>query len=100
MTVHALLAEDANPSPNSYTLPSMLGPRVPNRASSACYSMPGRISLGSFDTDYAKTPGPANYGTVTPDIYQKKAPTYSMLARNYMPGGMYVHMLSMGDLLL
>jgi hypothetical protein len=49
--------------------------------------MPGRISLGSFDTDYAKTPGPARYGAPLSDVYQKKAPTYSMLARNYMPGG-------------
>ena len=82
-----VFAGDANPSPNSYTLPSMIGPRVPNRVSSACYSMPGRISLGSFDTDYAKTPGPARYATTVPDTYQKKSPTYSMLARNYMPGG-------------
>ena len=82
-----LSIEDGNPSPNSYTLPSMIGPRVPNRVASACYSMPARVSLGGFDTDYAKTPGPARYGTTTPDCYQKKAPTYSMLARNYMPAG-------------
>lgn len=67
----------------------MIGPRVPNRVASACYSMPARISLGSFDTDYAKTPGPAQYGTTTPDVYQKKSPTYSMLSRNYMPGGKF-----------
>lgn len=78
--------KDANPSPNSYTLPAMLGPRVPNRVSSACYTMPGRISMGGFDVDYAKTPGPARYNVTTPDSYQKKAPTYTMLARNYMPG--------------
>ena len=78
---------DANPSPNSYSLPSMIGPRVPNRTSSAYYSMAKRISLGGFDTDYAKTPGPARYATTDPDNYQKKAPTYSMLSRNFMPGG-------------
>jgi len=49
--------------------------------------MAKRISLGSFDTDYAKTPGPANYPVTDPDSYQKKAPFYSMLSRNYMPGG-------------
>lgn len=78
--------KDANPSPGSYTLPAMIGPRIPNRISSACYSMPGRISIGSFDTDYARTPGPARYGAQPPDVSQKKAPIYSMLARNYMPG--------------
>ena len=78
---------DATPSPNSYTLPTMMGPHVPHRASSACYSMPGRISLGGFDTDYAKTPGPARYGITMIDVLQKKSPTYSMLSRNYMPGG-------------
>lgn len=82
-----MIAEDANPSPSSYTLPTMIGPRIPNRVSSACYSMPGRISVGGFDTDYAKTPGPARYGAPIADTYQKKAPTYSMLARNFMPGG-------------
>lgn len=82
-----LITGDSNPSPNTYSLPSMIGPRVPNRVSSACYSMPGRISIGGFDTDYAKTPGPARYGTTTPDLYQTKAPNYTMLARNFMPGG-------------
>ena len=85
---------DSVPSPNSYSLPSMIGPRIPHRASSACYSMLGRASYGGFDTDNAKTPGPARYGTVTPDLYQKKSPTYSILSRNYMPGGnqsFYLH---------
>ena len=74
----------------------MIGPRVPNRVSSACYSMPARISLGSFDTDYAKTPGPAKYGTTQLDAYQKKSPNYSMLARNYMPGGKFDIIVAMG----
>lgn len=77
---------DANPSPNSYSLPILLGPRIPNRASSACYSLGARQQLGSFDTDYAKTPGPARYRVTTPEIYQRKAPAYSMLSRSFMPG--------------
>lgn len=68
----------------------MIGPRIPNRVSSACYSMPGRISVGGFDTDYAKTPGPARYNVTTPDAYQTRAPTYSMIARNYMPDSQYI----------
>ena len=78
---------DINPSPNTYSLPVLLGPHIPNRTSSACYSLGARQQVGGFDTDYAKTPGPARYGITTPEIYQRKAPSYSMLKRNYMPGG-------------
>lgn len=85
--VPSFVTGDANPSPNSYSLPILLGPRIPNRASSACYSLGARQQLGSFDTDYAKTPGPARYRVTTPEIYQRKAPAYSMLSRSFMPGG-------------
>ena len=78
---------DANPSPNSYSLPVLLGPHIPNRVSSACYSMPGRPKIGGIDMDYAKTPGPGRYGVTTPETFQRKSPAYSMLGRSYMPGG-------------
>lgn len=77
---------DANPSPNTYTLPTLLGPRIPTRVSSACYSLASRPKMGGFDTDHAKTPGPARYGAQTPDLYGKKAPAYSILGRQFMPG--------------
>ena len=51
--------------------------------------MAGRQKLGGFDADYAKTPRPAGYPVMSPDNYQKKAPAYSMLSRQFMPGGMY-----------
>ena len=76
---------DANPSPNSYTLPILIGDKIPNRTSSACYSMPGRRVVGGFDIDYAKTPGPARYGVTSAEVMQRKAPVYSMQSRNYMP---------------
>ena len=87
MSIIFLLIGDANPSPASYTLPTMIGDKVPNRTSSACYSMAPRSKLGGFDTDYAKTPGPARYNTTSAEITQRKAPTYSMQSRNYMPTG-------------
>ncbi|KAL5481331.1 hypothetical protein EMCRGX_G021468 [Ephydatia muelleri] len=77
---------DAVPSPNTYTLPTYIGPRVPTRAASACYSMAGRLHLGGFDTDYAKTPGPARYEVLDPSKIGPKSPAYSILSRNYMPG--------------
>ena len=87
MISHIFLLGDATPSPNTYTLPGLLGPRIPNRPSSACYTMAGRVKLGGFDTDYAKTPGPAGYSVIDPDTTAKKAPAYSMLKRKFMPGG-------------
>jgi len=82
---------DANPSPSSYTLPVLLGPHIPTRASSACYSMSGRPKIGGIDMDYAKTPGPGRYGVTTPETFQRRAPSYSMLGRSYMPGGELVN---------
>ena len=79
------------PSPNTYTLPTYIGPRVPTRAASACYSMAGRLHLGGFDTDYAKTPGPARYEVLDPSKIGPKSPAYSILSRNYMPGGRSVN---------
>lgn len=81
------LVGDANPSPASYTLPTLIGDKIPNRTSSACYSMAPRSKMGGFDTDYAKTPGPARYGVTSADLTQRQAPNYSMQSRNYMPSG-------------
>jgi len=77
---------DATPSPNSYTLPPLLGPKVPNKGSSACFSMTSRAKTGGFSEDLAKTPGPGRYQTVDPSTYKRKSPAYSMLQRNFMPG--------------
>lgn len=77
---------DSYPSPNSYTLPQLLGSKVINKMSSASYSMTARSITGSFDEDLAKTPGPARYSIVDPNTSRKQAPCYSMLARRYMPG--------------
>ena len=78
---------DSNPSPNSYTLPALLGDRVPNKPSSACYSMAKRLKTGDFATDYAKTPGPARYEAISADVTRPRRPVYSMQARQFMPGG-------------
>ena len=78
---------DNTPSANSYTLPSLLGSKVPNKQASATYSMSGRPTTGSFSEDLAKTPGPGRYNATAPDTYNRKAAAYSMLGRSYMPGG-------------
>ena len=88
--VHLSVLEDNTPSPNSYTLPALLGPKVPTRASVPAYSMAGRSHTGSFSEDLAKSPGPGRYNIVAPDVYSKRSPAYSMLRRNYMPESMFI----------
>ena len=87
---HLFLLEDNTPSPNSYTLPALMGPKVPTKASVPAYSMAGRVHTGSFSEDLAKSPGPGRYNIVAPDIYSKRSPAYSMLRRNYMPESMLI----------
>ena len=81
------LSGDNVPSPSSYTLPPLLGSKVPSKTSSAAYTMAGRAYTGSFSEDLAKTPGPGRYDAVTPDMFNKKAPVYSMLGRSKIPTG-------------
>ena len=79
--------QDTVPSANSYTLPQLIGSKVPSKQSSAAFSMTGRSKTGNFAEDLAKTPGPGRYNGVDPNVTGKKAPGYSMLGRSFMPGG-------------
>ncbi|KAM6326960.1 ciliary microtubule associated protein 1A-like [Alca torda] len=74
------------PGPAAYQLPPMLGPRVVNKSSAPNFSMPGRSNVGAFYQDLCKTPGPCGYRVVDADVYKRRAPQYSMLARNPLPG--------------
>jgi len=72
---------DNNPAPNSYGMPEMIGTGIPNKASSACYSMHTRTKVGAPDEDLSKTPGPAAYGTTDNNIVYYQKPQWSMGAR-------------------
>ncbi|NXD88552.1 ODF3A protein, partial [Halcyon senegalensis] len=73
------------PGPAAYRLPPMLGPRVVSKSSAPNYSIPGRSNVGAFYQDLCKTPGPCGYKVVEADVYKRRAPRYSMLARNTLP---------------
>lgn len=77
---------DQSPASNSYTLPNLIGPKVPNKKSSPSHSMTARPKVGGYLEDLSKTPGPGSHNAVHPDVTQKKRPLYSMLGRNNMPG--------------
>jgi len=77
---------DATPSPNSYSLPALLGAKIPNKKASAAFSMTRRSQTGCFSEDLARTPGPGRYNTLEPHVTKPKAPQYSILGRNNLPG--------------
>ncbi|XP_034035040.1 outer dense fiber protein 3-like protein 2b [Thalassophryne amazonica] len=72
---------DAVPPPNMYTLPPLLGSKVPNKTSSASYTISGVRSRGQAQ-DISKTPGPCGYNSTDPNVYLTKQPAFSMLGRH------------------
>jgi len=77
---------DQQPASNKYTLPVLLGSKVPNKKSYPSHSMTGRPKVGSYLQDLAKAPGPGSHDAVHPDVTSNKKPLYSMLGRHSMPG--------------
>lgn len=77
---------DQQPAANKYSLPILLGSRVPNKKSYPSYSMTGRPTVGGYLEDVAKAPGPGSHDAVHPDVTRSKKPLYSMLGRHTMPG--------------
>ncbi|XP_059537269.1 ciliary microtubule associated protein 1B isoform X5 [Myotis daubentonii] len=73
------------PGPGSYTVPSVLGPRVISKVSAPTYSLYGRSVVGSFFEDLSKTPGPGTYHVVNPGIYKSRAPQFTMQPRTALP---------------
>ncbi|XP_021494595.1 ciliary microtubule associated protein 1B [Meriones unguiculatus] len=80
-----ILTKQPSPGPGSYTVPSLLGPRVIGKVSAPTYSIHGRSHVGSWFEDLSKTPGPCAYQVVTPGVYKTRAPQYSMLPRTSIP---------------
>ncbi|XP_062930705.1 ciliary microtubule associated protein 1B isoform X1 [Cynocephalus volans] len=78
-------AEQRTPGPGTYTVPSLLGPRVVGKVSAPTFSMCGRSAVGSFCEDLSKTPGPCAYHVVSPAVYKPRAPQFTVLARTSLP---------------
>ena len=66
-----------------------LGPRIVNKDASSAFTMTNRASVGAFDEDLARTPGPCHYSITQPDIYRAKRPTYSLQGRSFIPGNTF-----------
>ncbi|XP_057648089.1 outer dense fiber protein 3B isoform X2 [Chionomys nivalis] len=80
-----ILSKQQTPGPASYTVPSLLGPRVIGKVSAPTYSIYGRSAVGSCFEDLSKTPGPCAYHVVNPGVYKTRAPQFTMLARTSLP---------------
>ncbi|KAG9273765.1 outer dense fiber protein 3-like protein 2 [Astyanax mexicanus] len=76
---------DAIPAPNSYTLPNLLGSQIPNKSSSASFSMSSRRKSGGPSEDLAMTPGPGHYNSTEPSIYLNRQPSFSIQSRHSIP---------------
>uniref|UniRef100_H3DIJ3 Outer dense fiber of sperm tails 3-like 2a n=1 Tax=Tetraodon nigroviridis TaxID=99883 RepID=H3DIJ3_TETNG len=76
---------DAAPAPNSYTLPFLMGCRVPHKPSGASYSLSSRRQVGGPTEDLSKSPGPARYSSTDPDVYQRRQPSFSLQSRTKRP---------------
>lgn len=74
--------KDNNPSPGTYTVPSLIGNKTTKNAAPS-YTMAGRSNRGGFADDTKQTPGPGSYNNNMND--KKKAPAYSMTGRTFMP---------------
>ncbi|XP_008544945.1 outer dense fiber protein 3B [Microplitis demolitor] len=80
------------PGPNSYLVPSCLGPKIPHKKACGAFSIKGRTS------DLSKTsgPGPADYGNPNYNVVKKQYPSFSLKFRERAlsnassgPGPMY-----------
>ncbi|XP_034052573.1 outer dense fiber protein 3-like protein 1 [Gymnodraco acuticeps] len=74
------------PGPASYSLPPLLGNNTVVKSTAPSFSLCGRNKHGNFYEDLSKTPGPAAYNVVDPNIYMKRFPQISMTGRNFSPG--------------
>ncbi|XP_073507589.1 protein CIMAP1D [Phyllobates terribilis] len=73
---------DQVPAPNTYSLPPVVGPRVPLKASAPAFSLSGRIHRGGHSEDLSDTPGPAHYNQTDNNSYLRRGPAFSMLGRH------------------
>ena len=55
-----LQMKSTTPSPNAYTLPSLIGSNTVSKRSNAAFSMTGRSKIGSFHEDLRKVRRPSN----------------------------------------
>ncbi|XP_042191407.1 outer dense fiber protein 3-B [Callorhinchus milii] len=74
------------PGPARYQEVKVFGPKIPHLRAAPAYSMGKRLKLGSAMDSLGKSPGPCVYDAVHTDLFKVRAPRYTMLERNQLPG--------------
>ncbi|KAJ8957559.1 hypothetical protein NQ318_020599 [Aromia moschata] len=69
------------PGPDVYTLPTTIGPKVPDMGANAAYSMSYRQPTSLKE----RSPGPARYNDVSVDMFKTKMPNFTMSPRVFPP---------------
>jgi hypothetical protein len=83
---HDPLKNDKTPAANTYSLPTTLGDKLVDKKTLPCYSLRSRPAQGGFSEDLQRTPGPGAYKVTEPSAYKTRAPGYTMIGRNEVPG--------------
>ncbi|GCC20660.1 hypothetical protein chiPu_0019225 [Chiloscyllium punctatum] len=62
------------------------GPKIPHLKAAPAYSISQKTAFGSMLSNIVKTPGPCAYKHVDTDVFKNRAPKYTIVERNLIPG--------------
>ncbi|XP_048466486.1 outer dense fiber protein 3-B [Rhincodon typus] len=74
------------PGPARYKDVPVSGPKIPHLKAAPAYSISQKTAFGSMLSNIVKTPGPCAYKHVDTDVFKNRAPTYTIVERNAIPG--------------
>ncbi|XP_038667605.1 outer dense fiber protein 3-B [Scyliorhinus canicula] len=74
------------PGPARYKDVPVNGPKIPTLRAAPAYSISQKTAFGSMLSNIVKTPGPCAYKHVDTDVFKTRAPKYTIVERNLIPG--------------
>ncbi|XP_043257269.1 outer dense fiber protein 3-B-like [Colletes gigas] len=72
---------DTGPGPNAYTLPTCIGPKIPDKRAVGAFSIGGYHELRQEDIG----PGPAAYTNINIDVVKRSSPAFGLKWRHDLP---------------
>ncbi|XP_076390916.1 ciliary microtubule associated protein 1A-like [Megachile rotundata] len=73
-----LKISDTGPGPNAYSLPTCIGPNIPDKEAQGAFSIGGYHEIRQEKIG----PGPAGYGATRTDLVKRSSPAYSLKWRH------------------
>ncbi|KZC12069.1 PREDICTED: outer dense fiber protein 3-B-like [Dufourea novaeangliae] len=89
---------DSGPGPNAYSLPTCIGPKIPDKTAQGAFTIGGYHKLRHDHIG----PGPAHYGDIKIDVSKRRFPAFSLKWRNpltqidFSPGPRYYPQFNTG----